>query len=150
MLLKALLSLQVLPHFTLQDFRQTLIVVLVVVACMQRLIVFICGREGTQAPTIGDPWVSLREMNELSFSCHCRLFVFEVDSMGELSVDQLIPICGVFEVKLQSSIPSGCQVEVSSSRGTSLVYRLPYDTSTAMLFSLVKNAKEAYGQLMIM
>ena len=66
--------------------------------------------------------------------------------MGVLSVEALMPIRDVFSVNLQTSTPTGCNVEVHTTAGETFVFRLPYGTSTAMLFSQIKNAKDAYGR----
>jgi phosphatidylinositol-bisphosphatase len=72
------------------------------------------------------------------------LFVFEVDNLGSLSVDMLMPIYGMFTVTIQSSTPAGCRVEVNV-HGDTVVFLLPYDTSTALFFSQVNLAKESYN-----
>ena len=73
-----------------------------------------------------------------------------MDSLGTLVVDKLMPIYGSFDVTLRSSTPGGCNVEINNVNGEIIVFRLPYDTTTAMLFSQIKLAQNLYCKFVIM
>ena len=64
--------------------------------------------------------------------------------MGSLIINKVLPIRGSFNAFLQSSGPGGCNVSVNTADGEVIVYRLPYDTTTAMLFSQIKVALDSY------
>ena len=74
------------------------------------------------------------------------MFVFDLDSLGTLIINKLIPIRGSFSALLQSNAPVGCNVSVNTADGEVIMFRLPYDTNTAKLFSHVKVALDSYSE----
>ena len=57
-----------------------------------------------------------------------------------------MPVYDIFTITIQSTTPLGCRVEINI-HGDTVLFLLPYDTSTALFFSQINIAKESYSTL---